>query len=635
MHDGFVKFAAGTPMLYLADPARNAESVLSLVWEAEKEGAAVLVLPELCLTGATCGDLFLQSILLSAAETALRRICDETKDTELLIFLGLPVRIASAVYNCVAAIRQGRILGVTSKTHLHTASERCFASADSDGASRVISLAGQETVFGTNLVYCHDSVASLRISAEVGSDAFAAMSPSAVSCQCYGATVIVNCAALPEKAGEAARRRDALCSVSRRCICGYVLACAGMGESSTDEVYSGHSLILEAGEILCERKPFAKGNLIYSEIDVQSLDVERLQSGMIPSVTDGAHEIHFDTTVVKTSLTRQISRDPFLSGTGLAPHAAAQEILAIQAHGLVRRLAHTGAKCAVIGISGGLDSTLALLASVQAFDLMERPRREIICVTMPCFGTSSRTRDNAVVLCNALGCELRCIPITDAVLQHFRDIGHDPEKIDVTYENAQARERTQILMDIANREGGIVIGTGDLSELALGFATYNGDHMSMYGLNATVPKTMIRHVVSAYADDCTDPELAQVLRDILATPVSPELLPPSNGGISQRTEEILGDYILQDFFIYYTLRFGFAPKKILRMAKRAFFGEYTDAVIVEKLRLFYRRFFTQQFKRSCLPDGPATGEISFSPRGAFSMPSDAAAALWLSELESM
>ena len=633
MHDGFIKFAAGVPELILADPAHNADVIIALAKTASESGASVLVLPELCITGATCGDLFRQNLLLNAAEAALAKICAAAEELDILIFLGLPVRFHASVYNCIAAIQRGRILGLTPKRHLRTGPDTCFSVPEFD--LRTVSVAGQETVIGCRLVYCHEQIPDLRIAAEVGTDVYPPLSPGAVACMQGGAAVIVNCAALPERAGESARRSEMLKALTRRFSCGYVLSCAGLYESTTDDVYSGNCCIAETGKVLAERRPFSSDALLYSEIDVQAISAIRMQSGEISPVADDWNEIYFDSYITETALTREISRDPFLMASGLEAVDASAEILDIQANGLVRRMLHTSAKCAVIGISGGLDSTLALLASARAFDLMQRSRREIICVTMPCFGTSARTKDNAGLLCEHLGCSLRSIPIADAVLLHFHDIGHDPDQMDVTYENAQARERTQILMDLANREGGIVIGTGDLSELALGFATYNGDHMSMYGLNATVPKTMIRHIVSAYADTCRDAELARVLRDILDTPVSPELLPPQKGDISQKTEEILGDYILQDFFIYYALRFGFSPKKILRMARYAFTGEYTDAVIAEKLHLFCRRFFAQQFKRSCLPDGPATGEISFSPRGAFSMPSDVAARLWLSEIENM
>ena len=633
MHDGFVKIAAGVPDLILANPSHNADVIISLAQKASSAGAAVLVLPELCITGATCGDLFRQSVLLSAAESALTKICAETENLDPLIFLGLPVKIHASIFNCVAAIQRGRILGLTPKMLLTSYADRCFAAPDSD--VRVISIAGQETTLGTGIVYCHEQIQELRIAAEVGADMFAPLNPAGFACVDGGATVIVNCAAIPEHAGESKRRIDLLRSFSQRLCCGYVLSNAGTYESTTDDVFAGNCIIAESGDILCERKSFDKCNLIYSEIDVKAISALRATSGEFSSACGRCEEIYFDSNLSETTLTREISRDPFLHACGGNACAAYKEILDIQSHGLARRILHVGAKRVVIGISGGLDSTLALLATVKAFDLLQRSRREIICVTMPCFGTTVRTKDNAKRLADLFGCELKTIPITDAVLQHFHDIGHDPQKADVTYENSQARERTQILMDLANREGGIVIGTGDLSELALGFATYNGDHMSMYGLNATVPKTMIRHIVSCYANECNDAELKCVLRDILDTPVSPELLPVADGEISQKTEEILGDYILQDFFIYYTLRYGFSPKKLLRLAEYAFQGDYQRSLILDKLRLFYRRFFSQQFKRSCLPDGPATGVIGFSPRGVFSMPSDAAASLWLSELENL
>lgn len=633
MHDGFIRFAASVPELFLADPLHNAEAIVLAAHAAAAEGADVLVLPELCITGATCGDLFHQQALISAANTALKKICDETEALDLLLFVGLPVKYGSAVYNCVAAIQRGRILGLTPKSFPNSVIDCFFDTPDS--ATRFVSVAGQETAFGPNLVYCHEQIEDLRISVEIGSDAYAPISPAATACVNGAATAVVNCAAFAERAGESLRRTDMLKQFATHFCCAYVLASAGSYESTTDDVYSGHCIIIENGEVLCERKPFDSQAMIYSEIDVEMLNALRMKTGHFSAASNAFEEICFDTLVCEKTLTRKICRDPFALGTGQNATDASKDILDIQAQGLMRRLIHTGAKCVVLGISGGLDSTLALLATVHAFDLLGRNRDEIICVTMPCFGTSARTKNNAEILCSALGCDLRTIPIKDAVLQHFHDIGHDPENKDVTFENSQARERTQILMDLANREGGIVIGTGDLSELALGFATYNGDHMSMYGLNATVPKTMIRHIVSACADMCEDKALSSVLRDILDTPVSPELLPSAEGEISQKTEEILGDYILQDFFIYNALRYGFSPKKIYRLACCAFENEYSKDVIADKLKIFYRRFFTQQFKRSCLPDGPCVGEISFSPRGAFKMPSDATFNLWLKELEDM
>ena len=635
MRDGFVKVAAGTPGIRVADCAHNAGQIIDLMGQAERQGVKVLALPELCLTGYTCGDLFLQDTLLRGAEDALERILRETADLELVAALGLPVRCNNKIYNCAAVIQKGEILGLIPKLYLPNYGEfyeqRWFASGA--GLEGSVELCGQCVDLCPNQLFFCDTMPNLVVGVELCEDLWAPAPPS-VELARKGATVILNLSASNELVGKADYRRALVTGQSARLMCGYVYADAGEGESSTDLVFTGHNMVAENGALLAERR-FATG-LTVSEIDVDRLAYERRRTNTFPS-GQGQPEIWrcgFSLPVEETRLTRPLSPSPFVPEDAGDRAQRCDEILRIAALGLKKRLEHTGAPCAVVGLSGGLDSTLALLITAMAFDLSGRDRKDILAVTMPCFGTTQRTRSNAEILAEELGTGFREVKIADAVRQHFADIGQSMDDHSVTFENAQARERTQVLMDLANQRGGLVIGTGDLSELALGWATYNGDHMSMYGVNASIPKTLVRHLVD-YVAQKRGGKLAQVLRDILDTPVSPELLPPENGQIAQKTEDLVGPYELHDFFLYYAVRWGFPPRKVFRLARYALGERYDSQTILKWLENFYRRFFAQQFKRSCLPDGPKVGTLTLSPRGDWRMPSDAAAALWLAELETL
>ena len=643
MKDGFVKVAAGTPKIRVADCRYNAEQIFTLMREADKQGVKVLALPELCLTGYTCGDLFLQETLLDGAEEGLKTILEATKNLDMVTAIGLPVRDRwhNKLYNCAAVIHKGEILGLVPKTYVPNYGEfyeqRWFAASDGpNGVDDDFELCGQSVCLNSNGVFACDSLPDLVIGVEICEDLWAPEPPS-TSLARRGATLILNLSASNETVGKAAYRRSLVTGQSGRLVCGYVYADAGEGESTTDLVFAGHNLIAENGAILAERR-FATG-LTISEIDVAKLTAERRRMNTFTFPKDGPDvwRMSFDLDLTTTRLTRPVSPTPFVPEDDAGREERCSEILCIAALGLKKRLEHTGAKTAVVGLSGGLDSTLAVLITALAMQMLGRPSSDIIAVTMPCFGTTDRTKSNAVLLAERLGATLRTVDISGSVRTHFRDIGHDPEDHSVTYENAQARERTQVLMDIANATGGLVIGTGDLSELALGWCTYNGDHMSNYAVNAGIPKTLVRHLVSFISDDkeSEDPQLSGVLTDILDTPVSPELLPAVQGEISQKTEDLVGPYELHDFFLYYALRWGFGPRKVLRLAEVAFGKRYSRAVILKWLRSFYRRFFSQQFKRSCLPDGPKVGTVALSPRGDWRMPSDASAALWLSELEGL
>ena len=643
MRDGFVTVAAGTPKIRVADCRYNAEQIFTLMREADKQGVKVLALPELCLTGYTCGDLFLQETLLQGAEEGLKTILEATKNLDMITAVGLPVRDRwhNKLYNCAAVIQKGEILGLVPKTYVPNYGEfyeqRWFASSDGPrGVDDDFELCGQSVCLNSNGVFACDSVPDLVIGVEICEDLWAPEPPS-TSLARRGATIILNLSASNETVGKAAYRRSLVTGQSGRLVCGYVYADAGEGESTTDLVFVGHNLIAENGTLLSERR-FATG-LTISEIDVQKLTAERrrMNTFTFPAEGEDVWRMSFDLPVTKTRLTRHISPTPFVPEDAESREARCSEILCIAALGLKKRLEHTGAKTAVVGLSGGLDSTLAVLITALAMQMLDRPSSDIIAVTMPCFGTTDRTKSNAVLLAERLGATLRTVDISNSVRSHFRDIGHDPEDHSVTYENAQARERTQVLMDIANATGGLVIGTGDLSELALGWCTYNGDHMSNYAVNAGIPKTLVRHLVSFISDDkeSEDPKLSTVLTDILDTPVSPELLPAVQGQISQKTEDLVGPYELHDFFLYYAIRWGFGPRKVLRLAEQAFAGKYDRPVLLKWLRNFYRRFFSQQFKRSCLADGPKVGSVALSPRGDWRMPSDACAALWQEELEGL
>ena len=643
MRDGFIKVAAGTPKIHVADCRYNAEQIFTMMREADKQGVKVLALPELCLTGYTCGDLFLQDTLLNGAEEGLKTILEATKNLDLVAAVGLPVRDRwhNKLYNCAAVIQKGEILGLVPKTYVPNYGESCeqrwFASSDGPmGVDDDFELCGQSVCLNSNGLFACVSVPDLVIGVEICEDLWAPEPPSA-SLARRGATLILNLSASSETVGKAAYRRSLVTSQSARLVCGYVYADAGEGESTTDLVFTGHNLIAENGTLLTERR-FATG-LTISEIDVEKLAAERrrMNTFTFPGGGPDVWRMSFDLPLTRTRLTRHVSPAPFVPEDPESRQIRCSEILCITALGLKQRLEHTGAKTAVVGLSGGLDSTLAVLITALAMQMLDRPTTDIIAVTMPCFGTTDRTKSNAVLLAERLGATLRTVDISQSVRSHFKDIGHDPEDHSVTYENAQARERTQVLMDIANQSGGIVIGTGDLSELALGWCTYNGDHMSNYAVNAGIPKTLVRHLVSFISDDkeAEDPKLSGVLEDILDTPVSPELLPAVQGEISQKTEDLVGPYELHDFFLDYLLRWGFSPRKIYRLAGYAFGGRYSREVLLKWLKTCYRRFFSQQFKRSCLPDGPKVGTVGLSPRGDWRMPSDAKWSLWQAELEEL
>ena len=639
MRDGFVKVAAGTPSIRVADCRYNAEQIFTLMREAHHQGVRVLCLPELCLTGYTCGDLFLQPTLLKGAEEGLTTILEATKNLDMVTAIGLPVRSPydNKLYNCAAVIHKGEILGLVPKIHLPNYGEfyeeRWFASGA--GVEFSFPLCGQEvTLSATSLFYC-TQLPQLVIGVEICEDLWAPEPPSIRAAR-SGATLILNLSASNETVGKAGYRRSLVCGQSGRLLCGYVYADAGEGESSTDLVFAGHNMIAENGVLLSERR-FGTG-LTVSEIDMDRLCAERqrLSTFQAPA-EEGLWRLGFDLEPADTHLTRPVSPTPFVPADKTDRAERCNEILYGAALGLKKRLEHTNAKTAVVGLSGGLDSTLAVLITAVAMQMLQRPATDIIAVTMPCFGTTDRTKSNAVLLAERLGCTLKTIDIGEAVKQHFRDIGQSMSDHDVTFENGQARERTQVLMDIANQTGGLVIGTGDLSELALGWCTYNGDHMSNYAVNAGIPKTLVRHLVSFISNDKEqeDPQLSGVLSDILDTPVSPELLPAIEGQIAQKTEDLVGPYELHDFFLYYAVRWAFPPRKVLRLAEHAFGRTYDRATILKWERTFYRRFFSQQFKRSCLPDGPKVGSVALSPRGDWRMPSDAVSALWLEELEGL
>ena len=634
MRHGFIKVAAATPDIRVADVDYNKEQIIKQMDEAAEAGAKIIVFPELCITGYTCSDLFLQDILLNSAKKALVKIAEHTKNLDALVFVGVPIAVGGELYNVAAALNHGNILGFTTKSFLPNYGEFYEMRQFRPGPKKAekILFGGKEIPFGPQLLFVENQMANLIVSAEICEDVWSPVPPSIEAAR-EGATVIVNCSASDETIGKASYREALISGQSARLISGYIYANAGEGESTTDLVFGGHNLIAENGTILAEAKRFSNG-IIYTEFDVQKIANERRKNTTFTETQEHVlPRIPFGLEQTETILTRTFPSRPFVPRDDQERAKRCEEILTIQAMGLKKRLAHTHAKSAVVGISGGLDSTLALLVTAKAFDALGLERSGITAVTMPCFGTTDRTYQNACKMSLKVGATLREVRIGDAVMQHFKDIGHDPQDHSVTYENSQARERTQVLMDIANQTGGLVIGTGDMSELALGWATYNGDHMSMYGVNASVPKTLVRHLVHYYADTCEDSSLKEVLYDVLDTPVSPELLPPKDGEIAQKTEDLVGPYELHDFFLYYFLRMGYEPGKIYRIAKLSFAGEYDDETIYKWLRTFCWRFFSQQFKRSCLPDGPKVGTVALSPRGDWRMPSDACVALWIQNLE--
>lgn len=630
MKDGFIKVAAATPKIKVADPAYNTEEILKIIDETEKKGASILVFSELTISGYTCGDLFLQQPLLTECKNQLLRIVKATKKKDMLVVVGCPIIVNQKLYNCAVVINRGEILGIVPKTHLPNYSEfyelRHFTSGE--GLDEMVMIGDEYITVCANQVFTCENIPELVIACEICEDLWVALPPSTYHAMA-GATVICNPSASVETTTKESYRRSLVSNQSARLLAAYIYADAGEGESTQDVVYSGHHLICENGSVLAEAKRFTN-EIVYADIDVQKLAAERRKMTSFPGGKVGDYiEQTFSLKVKENKITRTFPKAPFVPDNQDERDKRCDEILSLQSMGLKKRLEHTNCKHAVVGISGGLDSTLAVLVTARAFDLLDIPRENLICVTMPCFGTTDRTYQNAVSLIKELGATLKEVRIEKAVRQHFADIGHDENNHDVTYENSQARERTQILMDMANQYNGMVIGTGDMSELALGWATYNGDHMSMYAVNCSVPKTLVRYLVLYYAETTENKKLSEVLMDVLDTPVSPELLPPVDGVISQKTEDLVGPYELHDFFLYYMLRFGFPKAKLYRMAKLTFDGVYDDETIKKWLDKFYWRFFSQQFKRSCLPDGPKVGSVAVSPRGDLRMPSDASPSAWL------
>ncbi len=644
MKDGFIKVAALTPNIQVGNTAYNAEQIILGMQQAAGAGAKLAVFPELCLSGYTCGDLFLQNILLDGCLTGLAQIIAASTAFDMLTLVGLPLMHHGRLYNVAAVIHQGELLGIVPKQHIPNYSEfyeaRHFAPAPSENDYITIPAlgeAGEDISFGAKLLFAAENLPDFVLGIDICEDLWMPIPPSCHHAMA-SATVIANLSASDETTGKDLYRRELIRNQSARLICGYLYADAGEGESSTDLVFAGHNLIAENGSILAETERFHNG-MVVSELDLGRLISERrrMTTFQITPPEEAGYDVEYFTFahIEDTPLTRHYERTPFVPNDKADRDRRCDEILNIQAMGLKKRLAHTHCTSAVIGISGGLDSTLALLVTVKAFDMLGLDRAGIQAVTMPCFGTTDRTYQNACDLTRQLGATLTEVPIHEAVQLHFRDIGHDPKVHDVTYENSQARQRTMILMNIANQSGGMVIGTGDMSELALGWATYNGDHMSMYGVNCSVPKMLVRYLVHYYAETTTDQKLHDVLMDVLDTPVSPELLPPKDGKIAQKTEDIVGPYELHDFYLYYVMRFGYTPSKIYRLACYTFHGVYDQETILKWLRKFYWRFFAQQFKRSCLPDGPKVGSVALSPRGDWRMPSDASVEMWIRDLETL
>jgi NAD+ synthase (glutamine-hydrolysing) len=641
MKHGFLRVAAATPVIKVADCVYNTGKMKELIDTAWKKEIKLILFPELSVTGYTCGDLFLQDTLLRNAMESVKEIAEYIKNKELVVVIGFPYLVKGKLYNTAAVLQDGKVLGLIPKMSIPNYTEfyeaRHFTAGLLDPI--LINFMGEEIYFGSRILFQCKSLPEFILGVEICEDLWIPQSPSIGHC-IAGASVIANLSASDELTGKDAYRRELVKSQSARLVCGYLYADAGEGESTTDVVFAGHNLIAENGTLLAESATFENG-IITSEIDLGKLKSERRRMHTYLGQNTADYKViafsfkEDRKQLPEIPLTRYIDPAPFVPSNKSERDKRCKDIISIQAMGLKTRLTHIGSKCAVLGISGGLDSTLALLVTDKAFEMMGLEKKGIMAVTMPCFGTTDRTYRNAIALAQCLGVTIKEIPIKEAVELHFKDIEHDRNLHDLTYENSQARERTQVLMDMASKYQGFVVGTGDMSELALGWATYNGDHMSMYGVNSSVPKTLVRYLVSYFADTTQDKVLREVLIDILDTPVSPELLPPKDGKISQKTEDIVGPYELHDFFLYYILRFGFEPDKVYRLAKIAFANNYEDKVILKWLKVFYQRFFSQQFKRSCLPDGPKVGSVSVSPRGDLRMPSDASAALWMRELDKL
>ena len=634
MNHGFIKVAAATPKIKVGDCSYNAKEICRLMDEVYEKGAQFVVFPELCITGYTCSDLFWQSTMLVAAKHGLRTIAEHSEGMEIIAIVGLPYIYGGKLYNVAAIIYNGEIQGMVPKSYLPNYSEFYEARHFTSGKD-LESIYCEESdcgfSFGTNLIFKCENIKNFSFAVEICEDLWVPNPPS-TGYALAGATVIANLSASDETTGKDIYRRNLVSGQSARTLTAYVYADAGEGESSTDLVFAAHNMIAENGNILAEAERF-KNEIVYSDIDLDRLAAERQRMTTFPPYeNDDYEEVNIELMPRDSEFLRKVDKAPFVPSNDSEREKRCEEILNIQTMGLKKRLEHTNCKSAVVGISGGLDSTLALLVTVRAFDMLGIERKGIVAVTMPGFGTTDRTYTNAVSMIKELGCDFKEVNISEAVRLHFEQIGHDIDVHDVTYENAQARQRTYLLMDFANEYNGMVIGTGDMSELALGWATYNGDHMSMYGVNSGVPKTLVRHLVKYFADTCREEKLSEILNDVLNTPVSPELLPPKDGKISQKTEDLVGPYELHDFFLYYILRFGYTPEKVLFLAENAFGEEYDRSTIKKWLKTFYKRFFAQQFKRSCLPDGPKVGSAAVSPRGDLRMPSDACAREWLEKL---
>lgn len=637
MNYGFVKVAAATPNILVAQVEHNGGEICHLIDEVVRKNVQIVVFPELCITGYTCSDLFLQSVLLRKSQEEIIRVTNYSKDKDVLVVVGFPFEFRNRLYNVAAVLHKGKVLGLVPKTNIPSYGEFYEGRHFTKGLITPVKIdfAGQEVWFGTNILFECSNIKDFILAVEICEDVWGPFPPS-VNHALAGATIIANLSASNESAGKDGYRKQLVTGQSARLFCGYVYADAGDGESTTDLVYSAHNMIAENGKTLVEANRFQNQTII-ADIDLDRLTCERRKTTTFfqRQTKEPYEKVYFEVSqesIDNFNIEREFSPHPFVP----IPEEQKkrwEEILTIQAKGLKKRLEHTHAETAILGISGGLDSTLALLVTVKAFDMMGKDKKNILAITMPGFGTTGRTYGNATRLVKELGATLQEISISEAVLLHFRDIGQDIKNQDATYENAQARQRTMILMNLANKNKGILVGTGDMSELALGWATYNGDHMSMYGVNASVPKSLVRYLVNHYAEECRDGILKDILTDILDTPVSPELLPPEAGEISQKTEELVGPYELHDFFLYYIIRFGYEPKKILKLAEKAFMDAYDKDTIKKWLKIFYKRFFSQQFKRSCIPDGPKVGSVALSPRGDLRMPSDACVNSWLEELE--
>ncbi len=643
MKFGYVKVAAAVPSVTVADCRFNAQQAEKMIAVAAGKGVQILVFPELNLTGYSCGDLFQQSLLLEQAEMALMQVMNNTRQLDIVSILGVPVRVSGVLMNCAVVIQKGKMLGIVPKTYLPNYKEfyerRWFASADTLAADTVIRLCGQSVPVSAHLLF---EASDVCFGVELCEDVWATVPPSS-RLALQGAEIVFNLSADTENICKHSYLRSLLAQQSARCLAGYVFASCGFGESTTDVVFAGNALIYENGTLLAASERFSfEEQLVMSEIDVERLRGERIVNTTFAAGVRACKDMPVKRVQAEfmpgreLELTRGVDPHPFVPAGGRLLDERCEEIFSIQVAGLAKRLVHTRCKTVVVGISGGLDSTLALLVCVKTFDKLGLSRKGIVGITMPGFGTTDRTYNNALSLMQSLGVTVKEISIKEACIQHFKDIGHDINVHDVTYENGQARERTQLLMDYANKVGGLVIGTGDLSELALGWATYNGDHMSMYGVNGSIPKTLVRYLVAWVAGSGVDAQSRDTLLDIIDTPISPELIPADeDGNIRQKTEDLVGPYELHDFFLYYFLRFGFRPSKIFYLASVAFKGVYDGVTVKKWLTTFCRRFFNQQFKRSCLPDGPKVGSVSLSPRGDWRMPSDASAALWLKECEEL